>query len=85
MNASDFFRRTYITTTLALTSVVFVVGCLGWWTPTLLHYAWAVNHGTSHTSSGIKAEFVVLHNRNGDESKNDCNIFCGCLFFYFVW
>uniref|UniRef100_A0A915PIM6 Major facilitator superfamily (MFS) profile domain-containing protein n=1 Tax=Setaria digitata TaxID=48799 RepID=A0A915PIM6_9BILA len=47
---------TYIFTTFGLTAVVFVVGCLAWWTPTLLQYAWAVHHGTSHVSSEVKAE-----------------------------
>ncbi|CAG9539434.1 unnamed protein product [Cercopithifilaria johnstoni] len=46
---------TYITTTVGLTSVVFVVGCLGWWTPTLMQYAWAVHHGTNYISSDVKA------------------------------
>ncbi|VDM07284.1 unnamed protein product [Wuchereria bancrofti] len=51
---------TYIATTLGLTSVVFVVGCLGWWTPTLMQYAWAVHHGTSHISSEVKAEIGLV-------------------------
>ncbi|KAL4001729.1 Major Facilitator Superfamily protein [Acanthocheilonema viteae] len=51
---------TYITTTIGLTSVVFVVGCLGWWTPTLMQYAWAVHHGTSYISSEVKAAMGLI-------------------------
>ncbi|OZC06041.1 spinster-like 1 family protein [Onchocerca flexuosa] len=51
---------TYIITTLGLTSVVFVLGCLGWWSPALLQYAWAVHHGTSYISDGVKAEVGLV-------------------------
>ncbi|EFO18422.1 major facilitator superfamily transporter [Loa loa] len=51
---------TYIITTLGLTLVVFVVGCLGWWTPTLMQYAWAVHHGTSYIDTEVKAEMGLV-------------------------
>ncbi|MCP9258702.1 Protein spinster 1 [Dirofilaria immitis] len=51
---------TYIITTLGLTSVIFVTGCLAWWTPTLLQYAWAVHHGTSYISNEVKAEVGLI-------------------------
>uniref|UniRef100_A0A8R1Y8P1 MFS domain-containing protein n=2 Tax=Onchocerca TaxID=6281 RepID=A0A8R1Y8P1_ONCVO len=51
---------TYIITTLGLTSIVFVLGCLGWWSPALLQYAWAVHHGTSYISDGVKAEVGLV-------------------------
>lgn len=56
----NYLRPTYITTTVGLTSVVFVVGCLAWWTPTLMQYAWAVHHGTSYISSEVKATLVII-------------------------
>uniref|UniRef100_A0A0R3S258 MFS domain-containing protein n=1 Tax=Elaeophora elaphi TaxID=1147741 RepID=A0A0R3S258_9BILA len=52
--------RTYITTTLGLTSIAFVVGCLAWWTPTLMQYAWGVHHGTSYISDEVKAAMGLL-------------------------
>lgn len=37
--------KTYRYTTLGFTSVVFAVGALSWWTPTLIGYAYGIQHG----------------------------------------
>uniref|UniRef100_A0A1I7XTC3 MFS domain-containing protein n=1 Tax=Heterorhabditis bacteriophora TaxID=37862 RepID=A0A1I7XTC3_HETBA len=36
--------RTYLLTTLGFTCVVFAVGSLSWWTPTLVGYAYGIQH-----------------------------------------
>ncbi|VDM49162.1 unnamed protein product [Toxocara canis] len=51
---------TFLLSTLGFTSVVFVTGCLSWWTPTLLEHAWAMHHGTSHVPDDVKAETSLI-------------------------
>lgn len=54
------FIKTYILSTIGLTCVVFVVGSLAWWTPTLIEHAWAMHHGTKHVDEDIKAEISLI-------------------------
>uniref|UniRef100_F1KX16 Protein spinster 1 n=1 Tax=Ascaris suum TaxID=6253 RepID=F1KX16_ASCSU len=51
---------TYVLSTLGFTSVVFVTGCLAWWTPTLIEHAWAMHHGTSHVPDDVKAGISLV-------------------------
>ncbi|VDN06292.1 unnamed protein product [Thelazia callipaeda] len=51
---------TFITTTIGLTAVVFMTGCVAWWAPTLMEHAWAVQHSTSHVSNEIKARIGLV-------------------------
>lgn len=48
-------RPTYIASTVGLTAIVFVTGCLSWWTPTLVEHSWAMHHGTSVVTDDVKA------------------------------
>uniref|UniRef100_A0A0N5AJ43 MFS domain-containing protein n=1 Tax=Syphacia muris TaxID=451379 RepID=A0A0N5AJ43_9BILA len=48
--------KTYCMTTAGFTAVVFLVGSLSWWTPTLMEHAWALQHGTTEVSPTIKAK-----------------------------
>uniref|UniRef100_A0A915AS54 Uncharacterized protein n=2 Tax=Parascaris univalens TaxID=6257 RepID=A0A915AS54_PARUN len=51
---------TYVLSTMGFTSVVFVTGCLAWWTPTLIEHAWAMHHGTSHVPNDVKAGISLV-------------------------
>ncbi|GMR40832.1 hypothetical protein PMAYCL1PPCAC_11027, partial [Pristionchus mayeri] len=51
---------TYRWTTAGFTVVVFAVGSLSWWTPTLIEHAYAVQHATSVVPEGEKASVALI-------------------------
>lgn len=51
----NLFRKTYRLNTIAFTCVVFAVGALSWWTPTLITHAYAIQHGIDDVPPSEKA------------------------------
>ncbi|MFH4981650.1 hypothetical protein AB6A40_008359 [Gnathostoma spinigerum] len=55
-----FSIRTYLFATAGFTFVVFVVGSVSWWVPSLLGHSWALHHGTRHVPGGVTAEISLV-------------------------